>query len=414
MNPNFSRGLLLTATLAGLGLGACNRQPAPTPPPVPTVSVIKPIARKITETAEFTGRLAAVDYVEIRPRVSGYIVEIPFREGQLVKKGDVLFVIDQRPYEATLNQAKGQLEVAQAQRDLAVRNFTRAEELLKTQVSSKEDYDTKLTARNQSEASLATAKAAVASAQLNFDFTRITAPVDGRVSRPFVTVGNLVGADSTQLTNIVSVDPIYAYADLDERTVIDLRKLIRDGKLASARDGGKPVSLALPGDTGFPHKGTIDFVDNQIASATGTLNVRGVFSNADGILLPGMFVRVQFPVSQEYDGLLVPDRALLSDQGQKYVLTVEADGKVARKRISIGQVSSGLRVVREGLTANDQVIVEGLVKVRPGAPAKAETVDPQRYATDQLAQRPAGQPAPDPAAAKPAASPSPSPAPASR
>lgn len=403
-----NRPFLLAALLA-LALGACNRPPAAATPPPPTVSVVKPVARKIVEQAEFTGRLAAVEYVEIRPRVSGYIVEIPFKEGQLVKKGEVLFVIDQRPYEATLGQAKGQLEVAQAQRELAVRNFTRAEELQKTQVSSREDFDTKLTARNQAEAALATARAAAASAQLNLDFTRILAPIDGRVSRPFVTVGNLVQADSTQLTNIVSVDPVYAYADLDERTVIALRRLIREGKITSARDTEKPLALALPGETGFPHRGVIDFVDNQIAAATGTLTIRGRFPNADGLLLPGMFVRVQLPVSPEYDGLLIPDRAVISDQGQKFVLVVGADGNVARKRVTLGQVDTGLRVVREGLAPEDQVIVEGLLKARPGAPAKPELVDPQRYATDQLASRPAGQPAAAPSPS-PAASPSPTPA----
>lgn len=402
-----NRSFVALAALA-FSLGACGRPAQPAAPPPPTVTVVQPVARQITEQAEFTARLAAVDYVEIRPRVSGYINEIPFKEGQLVKKGEVLFVIDPRPYEATLAQAKGQLEQAQAQRELAQRNFVRAEELQKTQVSSREDFDTKLTARNQAEAALATAKAAASAAQLNLDFTRITAPVDGRVSRPFVTVGNLVSADSTQLTNIVSVDPIYAYADLDERTVLDVRKLIREGKLQSARDTPKPMTLALANETGFPHQGVIDFVDNQIAAATGTLTIRGKFPNADGALLAGMFVRVRIPVSTEYEGLLIPERALISDQGQKFVLVVGPESKVVRKRVQLGQVEAGLRVVREGLAAEDQVIVEGLLKARPGSPVKPELGDPQKFATEQLASRPPGQPAAPAAPASPAPSPSPS------
>ena len=408
MRPSRLLSLAALSLSVAAFLTGCGQKPQAAAPPPPTVTVIKPLAKKATEYAEFTGRLAAVDYVEIRPRVSGYIVEIPFKEGQIVKKGDVLFVIDPRPYEATLAQAKGQFEQATAQKDLADRNFARAEELLRTKVSSKEDFDTRATARNQADAGLATAKATAAAAQLNLDFTRITAPVEGRVSRPFVTVGNLVGADATTLTNIVSVDPMYAYADIDERTVLAFQKLIREGKLKSARDSEVEIGLSLANETGFPHRGVIDFVDNQIASATGTLQVRGKFPNPQAALLAGMFVRVRIPTSPEYDALLIPERALVSDQGQKFLLVVGGDGKVVRRRVVLGQVHDGLRSVREGLDANDQVIVEGLLKARPGSEVKTEMGDVTKFLSDQMGTRPVGAPAASPSASPaPGASPSP-------
>ena len=349
------------ATWVGLLLLAgCHKAPPPAAMPTPEITVAKPLAKKIVEHAEYTGRMAAIENVSVRPRVSGYITKIPFKEGSVVKKDDLLFVIDPRPYQAALEQTQGQLKQAQA------------------------EYDTAASARNQSDAAVATAQAALDAAKLNLEFTQVKSPIDGRVSRYDVTIGNLVANDTTVLTNIVSVDPIYAYADVDERTVLNYQKLEAEGKVKDARDSPVQVAVQVAGEPGFPHKGTIDFVDNQINAATGTLSIRGKFPNADGNLLPGMFVRMQLPVSGEMDALLITDRAVASDQGQKFVY-VFADGKVDQRPVALGPVVDGLRVVTGGLKPDDEVVIIGLMKVRPGSPAKAGQGKMEQFASDQLA-----------------------------
>ena len=372
--------LFIVSGLSSLAVAGCQKKPPP------TVTTAKPVAKKIVERSEYTGRLAAIENVEVRPRVSGYIDKIAFKDGALVKKGDLLFVIDPRPYQATLGQAQGQLKLAQAQQDLANRNFERAQNLQATKVTSKEEFDTSATSKNQSEAQVATAQAAVDAAKLNLDFTSITAPIDGRVSREQVTVGNLVATDTTVLTNIVSVDPVYAYADVDERTVIAYQKMIGEGKVKNARDSTIEVGIALAGEQGFPHKGAIDFVDNQINAATGTLSIRGQFPNQDDSLLGGMFIRMQIPTSPEHDALLVTDRAVGSDQGSKFLLVVKGD-KVEQRPVTLGPIVDGLRVVTGGLQPDDQVIINGIMKARPGSQVKAEPGDMTRYASDQLEQK---------------------------
>ena len=368
-------------------LGGCGRAPAPPAPPPPAVTVAKPVARKIVEHSEYTGRLAAIQNVSVRPRVSGYITQIPFKEGSLVKKDDLLFVIDPRPYQAALDQAAGQLKQAQAQQELSDRDFTRAQSLQATKVSSKEEFDQAATSKNQSSAQVATAQATVNGANLNLEFTQIKSPIDGRISRQDVTVGNLVTSDTTVLTNIVSVDPIYAYADVDERAVLNYQKLIHEGKVKSARESSVAVAIALAGENGFPHQGVIDFIDNQINAATGTLAVRGMFPNADGNLLPGMFVRMQIPTSGEIDALLISDRAVGSDQGQKFVYVVSGD-KAERRPVTLGPVIDGLRVVTQGLQPQDEVIIVGLMKVMPGSPVKPEQGSMEQFASDQLEMPP--------------------------
>ncbi len=370
-----------------LPLAGCHHAAPPAAPPPPEVTVARPVAKKIVEHGEYTGRMSAIENVSVRPRVSGYIVQIPFKEGNIVKKDDLLYVIDPRPYQAALDQAAGQLKQAQAQQELNARNFTRAETLNATKVSSKEEFDQAATNRNQAEAQVATAQAAVDAAKLNLEFTQVKSPIGGRVSRQDVTVGNLVSSDSTVLTNIVSVDPIYAYADVDERTVISYQKLIEEGKVKDARDATIAVAVALAGEQGFPHKGEIDFVDNQINAATGTLSVRGKFPNADGNLLPGMFVRMQIPTSGEIDGLLITDRAVGSDQGQKFVYVLNGD-KAEQRPVTLGPVIDGLRVVRQGLKPDDQVVIDGLMKIRPDSPVKAQGGDMNKFASGQLELKP--------------------------
>ena len=374
----------LAAVMAGVVLlGGCKKAAPPATMPPPEITVSKPVAKTIVEHAEYTGRMAAIENVSVRPRVSGYITEIPFKEGSIVKKDDLLFVIDPRPYQAALEQAQGQVKQAQAQKELNDRNFTRAEKLNATNVSSKEEFDTAASARNQSDAAVATAQAAYDAAKLNLEFTQVKSPIDGRVSRYDVTIGNLVANDATVLTNIVSVDPIYAYADVDERTVLNYQKLESEGKVKDARKAPVQVAVQVAGEQGFPHKGTIDFVDNQINAATGTLSIRGKFPNADGNLLPGMFVRMQIPVSGEVSALLITDRAVSSDQGQKFVYVFE-NGKVDQRPVMLGPVVDGLRVVTGGLKPDDEVVIIGLMKVRPGSPAKADQGKMEQFASDQL------------------------------
>ena len=386
MTPTFSRFHLWAAAASSLALllTGCGKPAAAPAPPPPTITVAKPLARKIIEHNEYTGRMAAIENVSVRPRVSGYITEIPFKEGNIVKKDDLLFVIDPRPYQAALNQAAGQLKLAQAQKELNDRNFTRAETLQATKVSSKEEFDQAATNRNQGDAQVASAQAAVDAAKLNLEFTQVKSPIAGRVGREQVTVGNLVANDTTVLTNIVSVDPIYAYADVDERAVIAYQKLIAEGKVKDARDAKVPVAVAVAGEQGFPHQGDIDFVDNQINAATGTLSVRGKFSNADGNLLSGMFVRMQIPVSGEIDALLITDRAVGSDQGQKFVYVVNGD-KAERRPVALGPVIEGLRIVTQGSQTRGpgrhRRLDESAARFVRSRPSRA---DMEKFASDQL------------------------------
>jgi membrane fusion protein, multidrug efflux system len=367
-----SRAFVVVAVVASsLWLAGCNnQQPAAHGPPPPEVTVSKPTQKEVVNWNEFTGRTAAVNFVNITARVSGYIVDIPFKEGDIVHRGDLLFQIDPRPYQDAYDQAVGQLKQAQANQQLQDVTFERQQRLRETGVIAKEDYDTALSNRNQAAAQVISAQAALNSTQLNLEFTRVTSPIDGRASRQLVNIGNLVQADSTQLTTVVSIDPIYAYFSADELAVLRYQRLLRDGKLADARNGKIPVHLQLQDETGFPHEGTIDFSDNTFDTSTGTLLVRGVFPNPDGFLKPGSFVRVQVASSPEYEALLVADRAIGSDQDQSFVYVVDSQNIARLRHITTGQLADGLRVVTSGLQPNDVVIINGIIKVRPDRPVK--------------------------------------------
>src|SRR3984893_12953872 len=347
----FGRYALIAASC--FYLAGCNRQPATQAPPPPEVTISKPIKEQIEDSDEFTGRTTAVNFVSVTPRVSGYIVSIPFKEGDIVHKGDLLFQIDPRPYQDTYDQAVGQLKQAQANRQLQDATFARQQHLRDTGVIAKEDYDTALSNKNQGDAQVVSAQAAVNSAQLNLEFTRLISPIDGRVSRQLVNIGNLVQADSTQLTTIVSIDPIYAYFSMDELAALTYQRLTREGKLASSPDGKVAVYLQLQDETGFPHEGTIDFSDNSFDSSTGTLLIRGSFPNPDGFLTPGNFVRVRVAASPKYDALLVADRAIGTDQDQNFVYVVDAKNIAQLRHITMGQEANGLRVVKTGLHPDD-------------------------------------------------------------
>ncbi|MBV9490961.1 MAG: efflux RND transporter periplasmic adaptor subunit [Verrucomicrobia bacterium] len=392
-------GFALVACLAGCGKPQATQ--APLQPP--TVTVAKPIQKQTVDHSEYTGRLSAVDNVDIRPRVSGYIDSVHFKEGDLVTKGQLLFIIDPRPYQAALDQAKGQLSQAEAQQKLNDANFARAQDLRAKGVIASADYDTAVAQKSQADAQVVAAQAAVESAQLNFDFTQLKAPVAGRVSREQITVGNLVQADQSTLTNIVSVDPIYAYAEVDENTVLRFRKLVAEGAIDDARQAQVPITIALGSQNDFAYQGVIDFIDNKIDSGTGTLQIRGKFDNPRGILLPGLFVRVQVPTSKRYDALLISDQAVISDQGLKFVFVATPDQKAKQIRVTLGPLVDGLRVVRAGLKPDDEVIVDGIVKVRPGMPLTIEQGDMKNFASEELnvdvaTNKPPPPPAPAPAA----------------
>jgi RND family efflux transporter MFP subunit len=363
-------GRLIVVALI-LWLPSCNSQhPAADTPPPPEVTVSKPEQKEVANWDEFTGQTSAVNLVNISARVSGYIVNIPFKEGDTVHKGDLLYQIDPRPYQATYNQAIGQLKVGQANQQYQDATFNRNAKLSKTGVISSEDYDQALSNKAQADAQLVAEQASVESAKLNLDFTRVTSPIDGRVGRQLVNIGNLVQADSTQLTTVVSIDPMYAYFSVDELAAMKYQRLARDGKLATYQHANVPVYLQLQDEIGFPHEGSIDFANNSFDSSTGTILIRGSFPNQDGFLTPGAFVRVRVASSAKFEALLVADRAIGSDQGQSYVYVIDSKNVVAMRRITTGQIVDGLRVVESGLNADDVVIINGILKAQPGNPVK--------------------------------------------
>jgi membrane fusion protein, multidrug efflux system len=363
-----------------LGLAACTRAPSDAPGPAPTpVKVSYPVEREVTDFADFTGRTAAVDSVEVRARVWGYLDKVNFKEGTLVKKWDVLFEIDPRTYQAALQQAEGNLASLEARLKRLDADLGRAQQLVGKGAMSREEQDRIAGDRGETAASIQALQAAVGRAKLDLAFTKVTAPLSGRVSRYNVTVGNLVQSGDqgggTVLTTIVSVDPVYVYFDVDERTVLRVRQLIREGKAKSARETEWPVSLGLSADEGYVHQGTINFVDNQVNPRTGTLRVRGVFPNRDEAISPGFFARVRVPVGFPHQALLVTDRAIDNDQGQKILYVVNDNNEVASRPIRVGALHDGLRAIDDGLRPGERIIVTGLQQVRPGVPVEPKLVD---------------------------------------
>jgi RND family efflux transporter MFP subunit len=359
-------------------LAGCQGQPAevaPTAPPVVTVSL--PLERPVTDYEDFTGRTEAVESVEIRPRVWGYLAKINFKDGAEVQKGDVLFEIDPRPYQADLDQTEAKVHVAEAQLKYAEAEYKRNMNLRRTNAVSAEDLERSLAQRDSAKAAVTSGQADVAQKKLDLDFTKVIAPISGQASRRQITEGNLVQAGasgSTLLTTIVSTDPVYAYFDIDEQTLLRLQKMVREGKLQSVRmkDAKVPIFLGLANEEGHPHRGFIDFADNTVDPSTGTIRVRGVFDNKERILSPGLFVRIRLPVGDAHKALLVTERALGTDQGQKFLYTVNDKNEVVYRPVQVGAVHDGLRVIERGLAPGERVIVNGLQRVRPGV-----TVDPK-------------------------------------
>jgi len=360
---------ILSASLAVMLLVACGKAPPAAPPPPPAVSVAEVVARDITEWDEYTGRLEAKDTVEIRPQVSGVLQRVAFIEGKEVKKGDLLFQLDPRPFQAELDRAQAEAERARTAADLAAAELARADKLSSSNVISKELYEQRAAASRSAAAAVRGAQAALETARLNLAYTRIASPISGRIGRAEVTPGNLVngeGGSATLLATVVSMQPMYAYFEAAEQDYLKYMDLARSGARPLSRDVKNPVFMSVGNESDFSHQGYMDFVDNRVRAGTGTLQGRAVFPNPDRHLTPGMFVRVRLIGSGKYRGLLINDRAIATDQDRRYVLVVGEGDKLEYRALTTGPVVDGLRVVREGLKAGDRIVVNGLQRVRPG------------------------------------------------
>jgi multidrug efflux system membrane fusion protein len=417
------RTFLVLAVACCLEAGAgCQNEPAPQAAAneAPAVPVSVPVEREVTDYVDFTGRTDAVQSVDIRPRVTGYLIRMPFREGSEVKAGDLLFEIDPRPYQAQLDQSQSQVALNEASLKLARSTYERDRAIAISTPGgvAAQQLDEDRAAIDEAVARVKASQAATEVYKLNLSFTRVTSPVDGLVSRYYLTVGNLVNQDSTLLTTVVSLDPMYAYFDMDEPTLLRIRKAIAEGRISLNSSGVMPVLMGLQGEEGYPHPGTVNFVNNQVNPTTGSISVRGIFANpksrrtvpaaalpglvaptsgaaglpravastgaallsvpplaGDRLLSPGMFVRIRLPIGEPHPALLVIDRAISSDQGLKFVYVLDGDNKAQYRRITTGPLQEdGLRVVTDGLHPEDRVVVGGLPQVRPKMEVRPEVI----------------------------------------
>jgi multidrug efflux system membrane fusion protein len=382
---NYAHFIAATALASALAftLNGCHREAAQAAPPPPVVTVAPVLQQEVTEWEEFTGRTDAVESVEVRPRVSGHIEEVRFQSGQLVKKGEVLFVVDPRTYQAEYDQRAADVEQAKVRLANAERDATRASKLLKGDAISSESADSTESQFQEAKAALDSAKAVMESAKLNLDFTQVRSPINGRVSRALLTVGNYVSGTAgaaSLLTTIVSVDPIYVYADVDENSLLKFNQLAPQGQgIGGSGDLKVPVELALANEEGYPHRGVIESFDNRVDPNTGTIVLRAIFSNPDGRLLPGLFARIRVSVGGSHPAMLVDETAIGTDQAQKFVLGVDKDNNVVYHKVQLGPEIDGKRIVRSGLQPGEKIIVNGLQRARPGLP-----VSPQEQVADSV------------------------------
>jgi multidrug efflux system membrane fusion protein len=392
------KGVLLTCLLALL-LAGCDQASQPTapgapatkaalpkplaspsapakpaaPPPVPVKTTL-PQTRQVLDWDEYTGHVEAMETVEIRARVSGYLEQVGFEDGAKIKKGDLLFVIDQRGYLTELKRAEAELQRTRTKLELAENDLKRAERLKQSKAISDEEYDSRSKGLAESTATLHSAETAVEMAKLNLDFTQVRSPIDGRIGRELITVGNLVNADQTLLTTIVSTDPMYVYVDADERSILKYRRLTAGGLRGQNGKANIVAQLGLIDETGYPHTGYIDYVDPRMDAATGTLRVRAVFPNPEELLSPGLFARIRIHGGSPHPALLIPGRAVVTDQDQNYVWVARADGSVDYRKVRLGRLFGTFRTVEQGLGKNDPVVVDGIAKLRPGARVKPEPI----------------------------------------
>ncbi|GLQ31106.1 efflux RND transporter periplasmic adaptor subunit [Litoribrevibacter albus] len=386
------RTLKLFAVITSMAvLSACSQEPAETEgkqtshqPPAPTVTVAEVLHERLTEWDEFTGRLEAPESVELRPRVSGYIERVAFEEGAIVHAGDPLFYIDSRSFKTEVKRLKAELTDAQSQLKLAELAYNRTKRLTSQNALSKEDYDNRFAELQQARAHVQSVEAALELSELNLSYTRVEAPITGRVSRAEVTKGNYVGAGQTILTTLVSTEKVYAYFDADENTYLKYTRLAKEGSRADDRESHNPVFMALANESDYPHQGHIDFVDNRINPATGTIRGRAVFQNESGLFTPGLFTRLQLIGSASYQGILIDDKAIGTDLNNKFVLVLDQNNTVQYRPVTLGEKVNGLRIISDGLHPGERIVVKGLQRVRPGTPVNPEVAE--MASPEQLAQ----------------------------
>ena len=376
--------LLLATLVASCGRG--QQQQAGVPPP-PAVTVAKPVQRTVFDFDEYVGRFTAINSVEVRARVSGYLDSVDFKDGQMVKQGDLLFTIDKRPFQYTLDQARASLATAKSNLAYAEADLKRGESLVREKTITEQIFEQRSQSFRNTQAAVTGAQAAVQQAELDMQFTELRAPIEGRIGARLVSPGNLVtggtAGNTTLLATIVSTDPIYFEFTFDEASYLRYERLAADGSDVASRGGGVAVTLKLIDEQGFPHQGRMDFVNNVIDTSTGTILARAVFKNPGGVFTPGMFGRVRVPASPPYQALLVPDTAVGTEQANKYLLVVDAGDKVQQKTVTLGQVTAdGLRVIKTGLGPDDRGIVDGLMRARAGVKVKPQ----------EKAAKPAGLP----------------------
>ena len=382
------RALLCAALVGGTALlAACGPQVQAQggPPPAPPVSVAAAVQKPVTDREEFTGRLEALETVDLRPRIGGTIDRVHFRDGALAKKGELLFTIDPRPFQAEVVRAEAQVAAARSRAQLAKAELARAQQLLDASAVSRQEYDQLSSGARTADTDIAAAEAALRVARLNLEYTEVRAPIAGRLSRANITAGNLVDGSSV-LTTLVATDRIYAYFDGSEQTFLRLRKA-----RSEARDDALQVKMALANETGLPHAGRVDFIDNRLNPQTGAIRMRAVFDNAEGQFTPGLFARIQLASGKSYPAVLTPDRAIGTDQSKRFVFVIGANNVAEFREVRLGALVDGMRVVQSGLKAGELVVVNGLQRVRPGTP-----VAPERLEVDERGmpvEKPPAQPA---------------------
>lgn len=396
MSSKWARLVAVGAAVVLAGCGGETKQPQAGGPPPPQVTVAKPVERTVIDYDEYVGRFVPIDSVEVRARVSGYLDQIHFKDGQMVKQGDLLFTIDKRPFQTALDQAKANLAQAKANLAFTEADLSRAQQLVRDRTITEQTFDQRTQAKRVAEASVAAQEAAVRQATLDLEFTELKAPITGRIGDRRVSIGNLVtggtGGSTTLLAVIVTYDPIRFEFTYDEAAYLRYQRMTTNGP--ASRSGGLEVDLKLIDEKDFGHKGRMDFVDNVIERNTGTIRGRAVLPNPNGLFTPGMFARVRVPASQPQTALMVPDVAIGSEQVRKYVFVVDAENTARQKFVTLGQLDGKLRVIKDGLGPNDLVIVNGMARTRPGIKVtpKEEPIAGPAPAGSQAAADPSGRP----------------------